>query len=1178
MNDSDKTKEHLLRESEARYKAIFESAREGIIVGNIETRQFMYANPAICKMFGYTAEEMTRLAVNDIHPREHLQYASDRFKAFMQGEAVFTPSMPCLRKDGTFFYADISATHIVINNKEGFVGFFTDTTERKNAEDALRESEARYKAIFNYATEGIVVTDVVTKRHKYANPAFCRMFGYTAEEIQQMTVYDIHPKEYMTSVIDGLEAQARGEKTLVPNVPCLHKNGAVFYADIDATCVVIDQRPCNVGLFTNITERKRAEEALRESEQKYRLLVEQLPAITFTASLDEIGTTLYISPQSHEILGVSPDEFKADPKLWQKMIHPDDHDRIMAEVARTQRTGEPLSCEYRLRAKNGRIVWARDNAKIIRDDQGSALYLQGVMYDITASKHAEEALRESEEKFRGLAERSFDVILMMDNNGYIKYISPACERMTGFKPEEMIDKNFRDFVTEAYLQPTIEYYAGTLKGKALKTLMSEVKRKDNTHVFVEANMSPVLQNGKVVGAQGVVRDITERKKNEELLRQSEEKFRGIAERSFDMIFTTDARGFITYLSPASERIFGCEPQEMVGKNFVNFLVESEIPKAVKRFTEKMQGKKLGDLCLEAKKKDGSRVFIELISSLVIQDGKTAGTQGIIKDITERKKTEEQLKQSEEKFRGFAERSSDMIFMTDKKGYLTYASPACEKIFGYKPEEMVGRTNTDFVIKSELPRLRKRFVERLRGKDYGTVSYEIKRKDGSTGFIELNPYLIKKDGKVLATHGVIKDITERRKAEERLQKAHEELETRVKKRTADLAKAVETLQKEIAERKIAEESLRSAEVRFGSIFENTIVGLYRTTPSGQILLANPALVKMMGCRSFKELAKFNVEKNGFDPSTPRSIFKEHIKKEGRVIGLECVWRRPDGTKLFVSESAFAVKDAKGKILYYEGTAQDITQRKEAEEKLMLYQQQLRSLASELSLAEERLRRRIAAELHDHIAQNLAISKIKLESLTDDTESEQSKSLKEVIHLISKTIDASRTLTFEISPPVLYELGFEAAVGWLTRQTRQRFGLDVEFINDEKPKPLNTDIRVLLFQAVRELLVNVVKHAKAQKAKIYANVIGNNIQVTVEDNGIGFDTATLNLSKDFTKGGFGLFNIRERLDQIGGSVIIHSGRNKGTKIIMTAPIEKQKKTRTRFSDTRSEKSGRRRKSKK
>ncbi len=243
--------------------------------------------------------------------------------------------------------------------------------------------------------------------------------------------------------------------------------------------------------------------------------------------------------------------------------------------------------------------------------------------------------------------------------------------------------------------------------------------------------------------------------------------------------------------------------------------------------------------------------------------------------------------------------------------------------------------------------------------------------------------------------------------------------------------------------------------------------------------------------------------------------------------------------------------------------------------MLYQQQLRSLASELSLAEERLRRRIAAELHDHIAQNLAISKIKLESLTDNAEPDLVKSLNEVNGLISQTIEATRSLTFEISPPVLYELGFEAAVNWLAKQTRQRFGLEVEFADDGKPKPLNTDIRVLLFQAVRELLVNVVKHARAKKAKVFTCRIQKNIQITVEDNGVGFDAEAISAVKDPAKGGFGLFNIRERLDQIGGSVIINARAGKGTRITLTAPVEKQEKPRTRFAGARPDKNRKRRK---
>jgi PAS domain S-box-containing protein len=443
------------------------------------------------------------------------------------------------------------------------------------------------------------------------------------------------------------------------------------------------------------------------------------------------------------------------------------------------------------------------------------------------------------------------------------------------------------------------------------------------------------------------------------------------------------------------------------------------------------------------------------------------------------------------------------------------------------------------------------------------------KDGRVVWIHDDARIIEdSEGRPLYLQGVMYDVTEHRNTEEMLQKAHDELELRVRQRTADLAGAVEKLQKEITERNLAEESLRKADQHFRTVFENTVVGLYRTTPDGRILLANPALVKMMGYQSFEELAKLNLEKEGVDSSTPRWVFKQRIEKEGRVIGLESVWIRRDGTKLFVSESAFVVRDGSGNILYYEGTAQNITERKKAEEKLLLYQEQLRSLASQLSLAEEQFRRRIATELHDHISQNLAISKIKLESLIDPAKPDLAKSINEVTGLIAQTIDVTRSLTFEMSPPVLYELGFEAAVGWLARQTRQRFGLEVEFADDGIPKPLDTDIRMLLFQAVRELLVNVVKHAKAGKAKVStARLPGSGpglrrdessrgrdrIRITVEDDGVGFDVSSTSTNAgDYTKGGFGLFNIRERLDRIGGSVDIRSKQGHGTRVTLIAPI--------------------------
>jgi signal transduction histidine kinase len=219
------------------------------------------------------------------------------------------------------------------------------------------------------------------------------------------------------------------------------------------------------------------------------------------------------------------------------------------------------------------------------------------------------------------------------------------------------------------------------------------------------------------------------------------------------------------------------------------------------------------------------------------------------------------------------------------------------------------------------------------------------------------------------------------------------------------------------------------------------------------------------------------------------------------------------------------------------------------------QQLLSLASELSLAEERLRRRIATNVHDHIGQNLAISKIKLQSLRESVSSPKLTALlDEIRELIGQTIESSRSLTFELSPPVLYELGFEAAVEWLVRNTRQKHGLLTDFQSDRRPKPLSFNVRVLLFQAVRELLVNIAKHANARNVTVCTRRVDDQVQVTVEDDGVGFDTSRLGSHTNQTEG-FGLFSIRERLGYIGGSLDVDSRPGLGTRVTLVTPIEQE-----------------------
>ena len=237
--------------------------------------------------------------------------------------------------------------------------------------------------------------------------------------------------------------------------------------------------------------------------------------------------------------------------------------------------------------------------------------------------------------------------------------------------------------------------------------------------------------------------------------------------------------------------------------------------------------------------------------------------------------------------------------------------------------------------------------------------------------------------------------------------------------------------------------------------------------------------------------------------------------------------------------------------------DISDRKNAEHKLVTYKNQLRSLASELTTTEERERRRIAAFLHDTISQTLAFCKIKLRSIDLSRQSESvEKSLIHVRSLIDEMIQSTRSLTFELSPPILYEVGFEAAVHSLIEQLQQQHNLSFVLIDDHISKPLDNESRIILYQAVRELIANVIKHAHANTVKITFKKENNMFRVTVEDDGVGMKTST-NSDESTHQGGFGLFNIRERLQTRGGSLEIITEIKHGTKISIVVPLRNHEK---------------------
>ena len=277
-----------------------------------------------------------------------------------------------------------------------------ELAERKRTEEALRHSEERYRAVIEQAAEGIYLVDAETKRVLDANPEFHRLLGYASEEVVGMKIYDFvaHDRE---SIDRNIRLALEERSHTVGERRYRRKDGSLVDVVSSGSAISYGGREVISILIRDITERKEAERRLREAETRFRTLVEQIPAITYVEAVDyeERSTNLlYVSPQIEAMFGYSPEEWMEDPQLFPRLLHPEDRERVLAEDERTEGTGEPFRMEYRQFTRDGRMVWLRDEAVLVRDEEGIPLFWQGVMFDITEQKHSEEELTELVEELR----------------------------------------------------------------------------------------------------------------------------------------------------------------------------------------------------------------------------------------------------------------------------------------------------------------------------------------------------------------------------------------------------------------------------------------------------------------------------------------------------------------------------------------------------------------------------------------------------------------------------------------------------------------------------------------------------------------------------------------------------------------------------------------------------------
>jgi PAS domain S-box-containing protein len=319
------------------------------------------------------------------------------------------------------------------------------TGERDAAIQALEEAERRYRQLVE-TIPAVVWLDQLDSQSTsiYISPQVEAMLGYP------LSAWEEDPLFWTTIVFpeDQIARIVHEELLTMPRRYSMefrmrHADGRTVWVHEEAVPVFEEDGTPRFwqGVWFDVTERHEATESMRQAEQRFRTLVEAIPAVVYLDLLDEESTNVYTSPQAEEMFGYPMSEWEADPKKWISLLHPDDHDRVMAEQAAEVAEPDRFVSEYRMIAKDGNVVWVHDEAVPLADEDGRPAYWQGVWFDVTRRSEAEAALRESEQRYRLVVDNATDLIALIDPDGTIAYASPSHEAVLGYRPEDMVGRS-----------------------------------------------------------------------------------------------------------------------------------------------------------------------------------------------------------------------------------------------------------------------------------------------------------------------------------------------------------------------------------------------------------------------------------------------------------------------------------------------------------------------------------------------------------------------------------------------------------------------------------------------------------------------------------------------------------------------------------------------------------------
>ena len=993
--------------------------------------------------------------------------------------------------------------------------------DRSGKSAASPNGAERLRAMIEASVDCVITIDAKSRILEF-NAAAERTFGYRREEVigNPLTEAIIPPglreghQRGMAALLQGGAPKLLGKRI---EMPAMRSDGSEFPVELTVTRIASQSPPLFTAYLRDITERKRDEQKLRESERKYRALVELTHDLVW--AVDTEGRITYMSPASRRIYGREPEEMIG--RLYTDFVPPEEASPGMARLAEIIATGESVfEVEARVYHRDGHEVVLSANAVVQQDAAGNIVGLTGTSRDITQNKREEEKLRESETRFRELAENIREVFWLSDpEDTRMIYISPAYETIWGRSRETLYASpaSWMEAIHPADKERMLQARANRASTDPHDNIY-RIVRPDGSMRWIRDRGFPVRDGeGAVVRFAGIAEDITERERTAEATAQ----LAAIVESSADAIIGMDLNGIITSWNRGAQKTFGYTAEEMVGGPIKRLISPDRREEEEQVFSRIRRGENVEHFETAGIEKGGSQIELSLtVSPIRNAAGGIAGASLVARDITGLKRTQDALRASEERFRELAENIHE-VFWISTTGFggasseLLYISPAYESVFGRTCESLFRNPHSflDAIHPEDRARVTDVF-EREREQGF-EVEYRVVRPDGSIRWIRDRGFPIQDTaGHFYRLAGIAEDISERKQAEDRLRRSEEKFKTLFG--IAPVGISVLDQQLNVVDANPAlERILRlSKEELLGGTWRGRVYLDAKGTRQPREEM--PSLRAVAARRSFNDVETGIIAENG-----------------------EIIWTQ-------VSAAPLDLPDASAVVI-----TQDITERKRAAKELEQANRQLRILSRQLFHLQEEERRHLARELHDEIGQSLTAAKINLKLIAPDVPAQISGRLEDSVQLLDRLLRQVRELSLNLRPPLLDELGLVPTLRWLVDQQAQRAGLRVIFTANVDGLEIDPDVQTTCFRVAQEAITNIIRHSGAKCFTVDLRREPVRLTLSVRDDGVGFDPAVMQqrTTQDFT---LGLVSMKERALLVHGGLEVHSAPGQGTEIHAWFPL--------------------------